>query len=183
MALPEVDVVVVGSGAGGAPAALQLARAGFRVVLLEKGVDYKVGDYVHDEVGMTRRTFFMPVPWEEPHLYRTSPKEKFSRSNAAWTANCVGGGTVHMSGFFYRFKPMDFRVRSLFGPIPGSTVADWPISYADLEPYYTLAEEEFGVSGVATSHPFAEPRSKPYPLPPLLEHPIAKEIDRACKSL
>jgi len=183
MALPEVDVVVVGSGAGGAPMALQLARAGLQVVLLEKGPNYKVDDYVHDEVGMTRRSFFMPVPWEEPHLYRTGLKEKFSRSNAAWTANCVGGGTVHMSGFFYRFKPMDFRVRSLFGPIAGSTVADWPISYADLEPYYTLAEAELGVSGVSVPHPFAEPRSKPYPLPPVREHPISQEIDRACGSL
>src|SRR5208283_193954 len=183
MALAPVDVIVVGSGAGGAPAALQLARAGLQVVLLEKGQDYKVSEYVHDEVGMTRRTFFMPVPWEEPHLYRTTPNGKFSRSNVAWTANCVGGGTVHMSGFFYRFKPMDFRVRSLFGPIPGSTVEDWPISYADLEPYYTLAEEEIGVSGVTVPHPFAEPRSKPYPLPPLREHPIADEIDRAAKSL
>jgi len=183
MALPEVDAVVVGSGAGGAPMALQLARAGLSVVLLEKGPDYKTSEYLHDEVGMTRRNFFMPLPWEEPHLYRTGLKEKYSHSNVAWTANCVGGGTVHMSGFFYRFKPIDFRVRSLFGPIPGSTVADWPISYNDLAPYYDQAEAELGVSGVSVPHPFAEPRSRPYPLPPLREHPISREIDRAARSL
>jgi choline dehydrogenase-like flavoprotein len=62
-------------------------------------------------------------------------------------------------------------------------VVDWPISYQDLLPYYEQVEEEIGVSGVVTNHPWAEPRRKPYPLPPLNEHPIAKEIDRAGKKI
>lgn len=183
MAFSEVDAVVVGSGAGGAPMALQLARAGLRVVLLEKGPRYSEADFTHDEISISRRNFFMPLPWDEPHLWRVGQTGKYSRSNHAWTANCVGGGTVHMSGFFYRLKPVDFRMKSMLGAPAGSTVVDWPIRYEDLLPYYEQVEEEIGVSGLVTNHPWAEPRRKPYPLPPLDEHPIAKEIDRAGKKI
>ncbi len=183
MSFSEVDVVVVGSGAGGAPMALQLARAGLKVVLLEKGPQYGLADFTHDEIAIARRNFFMPLPWDEPHLWRVGQTGKYARTNDAWTANCVGGGTVHMSGFFYRLKPVDFRMKSMLGAPAGSTVVDWPIRYEDLLPYYEQVEEEIGVSGVVTNHPWAEPRRKPYPLPPLDEHPIAKEIDRAGKKI
>jgi choline dehydrogenase-like flavoprotein len=163
--------------------ALELGRAGFKVVVLEKGAHYKKEEFVHDEILNSRRNFFMPFPWDEPHLVRYGPNQKFERSISGWTANCVGGGTVHMSGFFYRLKPVDFRFRSEIGPIAGAEIADWPITYRDLEPFYDLAEQELGVSGLHVPHPFAEPRRKPYPLPPLQEHPIAKEIDAVCKTL
>ncbi|MCP3138985.1 GMC family oxidoreductase [Pyxidicoccus xibeiensis] len=183
MSLPEVDVCIIGSGAGGAPMALELGRAGFKVVVLEKGRHYKPQDFVHDEILNSRRNFFMPLPWDEPHLMRQGAKGRYERSNSAWTANCVGGGTVHMSGYFYRLKPVDFRLSSTLGPVPGSTVADWPISYEELAPFYDKAEAEMGVSGEAVPHPFAEPRSGPYPLPPLDVHPLAGEIDKACTAM
>jgi choline dehydrogenase-like flavoprotein len=183
MALDGVDVVVIGSGAGGAPMALELGRAGLKVVLLEKGTWYKKEDFVHDEILNSRRNFFMPLPWEEPHLWRTGTEQPFTRTNEAWTANCVGGGTVHMSGFFYRLKPVDFRLRKELGAVKGSSLADWPIAYKDLAPYYDKAEEELGVSGNAVPHPFLEPRTRNYPLAPLTEHPAALEIDRVCKQL
>ncbi len=179
----SVDICIIGSGAGGAPMALELGRAGFKVVVLEKGPWYQQSDFVHDEILNSRRNFFMPLPWDEPHLWRTSPTQPFTRSNEAWTANCVGGGTVHMSGYFYRFKPVDFRLRTELGPIANSTITDWPISYADLAPFYDKAEEELGVSGNAVPHPFLEPRKKNYPLPPLAEHPVVRDIDRACRQL
>jgi len=183
VAKDPVDICIIGSGAGGGPLALVLGRAGFKVLVLEKGRFYKKEDFVHDEILNSRRNFFMPFPWEEPHLYRTNPHDKYEKSNAAWTATCVGGGTVHMSGYFYRIKPVDFRLRSELGPIPGANLVDWPITYEDLSPFYDQAEEEMGVSGAADPHPFAEPRRQPFPLPPLEAHPIAHEIDSACKRL
>lgn len=183
MALPEVDVCIIGSGAGGAPMALTLARAGIKVVVLEKGAHYEREEFVHDEILNSRRNFFMPLPWDEPHLWKREGDEKFQRTNEAWTANCVGGGTVHMSGYFYRMKPVDFRQRTELGAVPGANVVDWPISYAELAPFYDQAEEELGVSGNAVPHPFLEPRKRNYPLPPLLSHPVANEIDTVCKAL
>ena len=184
MALPSVDIVIIGSGAGGAPMALTLARAGHRVLILEKGAFYKAEDFVHDEILNSRRNFFMPLPWDEPHLLRHGEDQHYSRTNAAWTANCVGGGTVHMSGYFYRFKPVDFRLRSEVGAIDGATHADWPIRYQDLSPYYDMAEEELGVSGEWQPHPFADVRAKKaFPTPPLEAHPISHEVDRVAKKL
>ena len=182
MAKESVDVCIIGSGAGGAPLALELGRAGFKVVVLEKGAWYQQTDFVHDEIMNSRRNFFMPLPWDEPHLWRTEG-QPFARTNEAWTANCVGGGTVHMSGFFYRLKPVDFRQKTELGAPKGSNVVDWPITYKDLAPYYDKAEIEMGVSGNAVPHPFLEPRTGNYPLPPLAEHPVSAEIDKAAKSL
>ncbi len=182
MAKDSVDVCIIGSGAGGAPLALELGRAGFKVVVLEKGAWYQQTDFVHDEIMNSRRNFFMPLPWDEPHLWRTEG-QPYARTNEAWTANCVGGGTVHMSGYFYRLKPIDFRQKTELGAPKGSNVVDWPITYKDLAPYYDKAEAELGVSGNAVPHPFAEPRSGNYPLPPLSEHPVSAEIDKAAKSL
>jgi choline dehydrogenase-like flavoprotein len=179
----SVDVCVIGSGAGGAPVALALGRAGFSVVVLEKGPWYAPSDFVHDEILNSRRNFFSPFPWDEPHLWRSSPDAPYLRTNDAWTANCVGGGTVHMSGYFYRLKPVDFKLKSTLGTIKDATVADWPIDYRQLSPFYDLAEAELGVSGNAVAHAFAEPRSRNFPLPPLAEHPVASAIDAAAKTL
>ncbi len=61
----------------------------------------------------------------------------------------VGGGSVHFTANYWRFHEIDFDERSRYGPIEGTGFADWPIRYADLEPYYTKAEWELGVSGLA----------------------------------
>jgi len=177
-----VDVVVVGSGAGGAPVALCLAEAGARVLVLEKGPYYTVRDFTHDEVSVCRRDFW--VPWEhlDPHTIRKAGEPEARVTREGWVSQCVGGGTVHMSGFFYRLHAEDFRLATLTGGVRGAELADWPIDLAELEPFYDLAEVRVGVSGQAGLNPF-ELRRRPFPLPPLPPHPAAALVDEAARGL
>src|SRR4029453_17694200 len=74
----------------------------------------------------------------------------------------VGGSSVHFAANYWRFRPIDFKERSKWGPISGTGFADWPITYEELEPYYTKVDWEIGVSGAPG--PSDPPRSRPYPL-------------------
>ncbi len=184
----DFDVCVIGSGAGGGPIALTLARAGFSVVVLEKGPWFSEKDFYKDEIACCRRSTFTPDLRDEPHVVETEDDSGGWRTSSTynskwnfWNGNCVGGATNFMSGFFHRMKPVDFELLSTFGSIEGANVSDWPISYKDLEPYYDRVEHEVGVSGRVVPHPHAEPRSSPdFPYPPTLEHPVAGWIDEAC---
>ncbi len=175
-------MVIVGSGAGGASVALKLARAGLDVVVLERGPRYGRDAFLHDEIRIARRDFFVPGLEHDPHVVEAdgAPPE---RTRDGWTAVCVGGGTVHMSGFFYRFHPEDFRVGSFLGPMAEARHVDWPLSYEALEPYYEEVERELGVSGPASLGPFAPARRSALPLPALAEHPLAALIDGAAQKL
>lgn len=170
------DAVIVGSGAGGGAVAWRLASAGWRVLVLEKGPRHSRADYAHDR-GL-QPSQFIPTIDIDPHTVVTPRTTTPIRTNLGWIATCVGGGTVHMGGYFYRFHPDDFRMRTRFGDF--HSLADWPYDYAQLEPYYALAERMIGVSGVAGADPFAGPRSSPYPMPPLDVHSFANAIDDAC---
>ena len=187
----EYDVCIIGSGAGGGPVALTLARAGYSIVILEKGPWFTEQDFYKDELACCRRSVYTPKLSEEQHMIEDTDSDgrwvAESTSDSGWdfwNGNLVGGSSNLMSGFFYRLKPEDFRLLSEFGPIKGANVVDWPISYEDLEPYYTLVETEVGVSGHFTDHPFAEPRSsKDFPYPATTEHPISGQFDKACHDL
>ena len=175
------DVVIIGSGAGGGSLALALAEAGLDVLVLEKGKAYRREDYRYDEVAISRRDFFLPPLDREPHTLLPPGAERSVPTYLGWTGSCVGGGTVRMGAFLYRFHPDDFRLRSRFGEV--EEVADWPFSYDALEPYYSRAETLLGVSGDVASYPFEGPRSAPLPLPPLDAHPLAEYLEAACERL
>ena len=187
----DYDVCIIGSGAGGGPVALTLARAGYSVVVMEKGPWFTEKDFYKDELACCRRSVYTPKLSEEQHVIEDIDNDGGWVAEATsesgwdfWNGNCVGGSSNLMSGFFYRLKPEDFKLQSEFGAIKGANIVDWPISYDDLEPYYTMVEKEVGVSGSFTDHPFAEPRSsKDFPYPPTQEHPVSRQIDDACRSL
>jgi choline dehydrogenase-like flavoprotein len=89
-----------------------------------------------------------------------------------------------MSAYFHRLKPKDFRLLSEYGPIDGANIVDWPISYEELEPYYTKVEKMVGVSGKVVPHSQQEPRSTPdFPYPPLAENVFSSWLDKGAKQL
>ena len=187
----EYDVCVIGSGAGGGPVALTLAQAGYAVLVLEKGPWFREQDFYKDELACCRRSVYTPALEDEQHVIEDLDSDGDWVGEATadsgwdfWNGNCVGGSSNFMSGFFYRLKPQDFRLLAEFGPIAGANIADWPISYDDLEPWYTRVEREVGISGRVVRHRYAEPRSSAdFPYPPTAEHPIAGRIDAACAEL
>ncbi|NQY27698.1 MAG: GMC family oxidoreductase [Piscirickettsiaceae bacterium] len=182
----EYDVCVIGSGAGGSPIAYELSKAGYRVVVLEKGGWYDENDFKKDEM-LGRRDVFRSKIKDERHVLEEPNGDGTWSSDTTsefWGGNIVGGASNFMSGYFHRLKPEDFRLLSEFGPIEGANIVDWPITYDDLEPYYTKVEHVVGISGKIVNHPNLEPRSTAdYPMPPTSEHPIANWFDKATTAL
>ena len=161
----KVDVVVVGSGAGGGIVAKELAEAGLSVVVFERGKKYSLADFNHDELNSQYSVppAYGPSVHPNPRTFRFTDREPAQivypgvDEHYGKTAAAVGGGTLAYGAAAWRFKREDFRMKSTYGAIPGTTLEDWPISYDDLEPYYEKAEYELGVSGLAGADSFAEP--------------------------
>jgi choline dehydrogenase-like flavoprotein len=182
----EVDICVVGSGAGGGPVAWALSQKGYKVVVLEKGPWLRTEAFRKDELAAVRRNHYTPDLSEESHLLETPDNGQWRAQNtyatgrSFWNGNMVGGSSNLMSGYFHRLKPIDFRLQSEFGDIAGANIVDWPITYSELEPYYTQIEYLAGVSGAIRSHKHQEPRSTPtFPYPPLAENIVSSWIDTA----
>ncbi|MCC6861839.1 MAG: GMC family oxidoreductase [Bryobacterales bacterium] len=173
--MERVNAVVVGSGAGGGIVAKELAQAGLRVVLLERGSWVTAYDCRKDDLRNQRTTVLGNAfgPDDERHprvVVDESGRERTLRASEPGyhnNAGCVGGGTASYGAMAWRFMEKDFRMRSTYGAVPGSTLEDWPLSYADLEPYYEKAEWEIGVSGDDAGNVFRAPRRRPLPMPPL----------------
>jgi len=189
--MPDYDVCVIGSGAGGGPVALRLSQAGYSVLVIEKGPWLTEKDFAKDELSCCTHSAYTPDLADEQHSLETQNQSgEWERENTSdsgwsfWNGNLVGGSSNFMSGYFYRMKPVDFHLLSEFGAIDGANVVDWPISYDDLEPYYALSEREVGISGTVQQHAYQEPRStRDFPFPPTAEHPVVHHIDDACKRL
>jgi len=180
----EVDFVVVGSGAAGGIMAKELATAGFSVVVLEQGPHLQPADFKHDEWAYS---YNEELTWGRrkghPQTFRRHAGEQAQivDSSALTYAHNVGGSSIHFSGNFWRLRPLDFMERSLLGPIAGTNFADWPLSYEELEPYYTKVDWEIGVSGLAG--PWDPPRSRDYPCAPMPVKPSGVLLERAGKAL
>ncbi len=173
------DVVVVGSGAGGAAVAYGLCQRGLSVLLLEAGPRFDPADYaqtradweLHDfpeKPGSKGEVIMAPgqmLSTDEPLLASTDSGSRRVVEDGRrlmgeyYHVRGVGGSTLHFTGEAHRLHPGSMRLKSRFG-----VAADWPIDYAELEPFYVRAEELIGVAGPATQG--ARWRSKPFPLPP-----------------
>jgi choline dehydrogenase-like flavoprotein len=179
----EVDFVIIGSGAAGGILAKELSASGFRVVVLEQGPYLSESDFSHDEIKVLGEDLLTNHPKLQPNTFRKTPGEKATKQRVLAYGRLVGGTSVHFTANFWRFHEIDFIERSKIGPVRGSTFSDWPITYADLEPYYTKVEWEIGVSGLAGASPFDPPRSKPYPMPPLPVKGSGVIFERAARQL
>mgnify|MGYP003384429018 FL=1 len=190
----DFDICIVGSGAGASPVAYTMAKAGAKVLVLEKGPWLTEKEFFKDELAISIHDAYNPKLSDEQHVieeeYEDNEGNAFwqgeATSNSGWTwwnGTVVGGSSNFMSGYFHRLKPVDFRLKSEFGAIKGANVADWPITYNELEPYYAMVEREVGVSGRVVDHPHQEPRSTDFPYPPIAEVPMSSWIDKAAESI
>jgi choline dehydrogenase-like flavoprotein len=179
----EVDFVVIGAGAAGGVVAKELSTEGFRVVVLEQGPHLKAKDFTHDEVDVIFRGALINDTKKQPQTFRKTAKEEAKPHDCVGYARLVGGGSVHFTANYWRFHPEDFRERSVLGAVPGSSLADWPITYSELEPWYSKAEWDLGISGLAGSNPYEGPRSRPYPLPPMPVKSSGVLFERGAKKL
>jgi len=188
--MSEYDVVIVGSGASGGAVAYTLCKAGYKVAVLEKGRLIGREEFSKDELAYCRRDIVTPNLFDEYHTIEERVDDKWVETPtyesgwSFWNGNIVGGSSNLMSGMFHRMHPDDFRLLSKYGEIEGANVVDWPISYDEMEPYYTLTEELIGISGKHQKHPFEPPRStSDFPQPPTEENGVVKLFDKSCKAL
>jgi choline dehydrogenase-like flavoprotein len=171
----DADVCIAGAGAAGGVAALELARRGVRVIVLESGPRHEFArraEYVREYLGHVNpwRTRI----WElDSHTVGGAQPYRLEGKRVRG----VGGSTLHWEGYALRLHASDFRLRTLYG-----VGEDWPISYEELEPYYGLAERALGVAG-AIDEPYASPRSAPFPLPPFAFSYSDTLFGHACENL
>lgn len=135
-------VVVVGSGAGGGTLATDLALKGIKVVCLEAGRRHEAEDFINDEWES-----FAQLAWTDQRM--TSGSWRVAKDFAqlpAWIVKAVGGSTTHWAGASLRFQEHEFKARTTYGNVAGANLIDWPLTLADLAPYYDRAEDRMGVT-------------------------------------
>ena len=172
--------IVIGSGAGGSFAALELAKAGWQVTVFEKGPNHfsnlagqgPIGTvFANDSLAMIVRNYPGPDPEVFPRTWRPDDSAPAQYTGSVdELPQVVGGGTVHWDAKVPRFWDLDFQQLSALGPVPGADLADWPFSYDDIAPYYDEVEQLIGVQGDVTAFPDLvkrhAPRQAQYPMPP-----------------
>src|SRR5438874_5252443 len=163
------DVIIIGTGAGGGTLAYALAPTGKRILLLERG------DYVRREKDNWDPRL---VNLEGKYQTREIWKDAHGKDLHPHTNYSVGGNTKFYGAALFRLRREDFgEIRHHGGISPA-----WPVSYDDLEPYYTRAEQLYHVHGQRGEDP-TEPRaSKPYPHPPVSHEPRLQQLSEDFKS-
>src|SRR3712207_5270583 len=136
----RADVCIIGAGASGATAAKVLTEGGLRVVALERGPWRKPESFGGDELANVHRYNLWQDPLLNPRTFRASADEEPTVQLFCAVPQMVGGGTVHWTGWLLRMTENEFRPHALYGDVPGASLADWPITYQELEPYYDKVE-------------------------------------------
>ena len=135
-------VVIVGSGAGGGTLAHELCLRGIDVVLFEAGAQQSIESYVNDEWAS-----FSQLAWLDNRYAKGGWRVATDFPNLpAWICKTVGGTTTHWAGASLRIQEHEFKARTHYGEVDGANLLDWPITLADLEPYYAKAESKLGVT-------------------------------------
>ena len=136
-------VVVIGSGAGGGTLANELAQKGISVVCLEAGARIENSDFLNDEWPS-----FSQLAWLDKRT--TSGNWRVAKDFAglpAWIVKAVGGSTTHWAGASRRFQEHEFKARTTYGAVDGANLLDWPVTLAEMEPWYAKAEDKMGTTG------------------------------------
>src|SRR5271168_76877 len=189
--LKDVDAVVIGLGFSGAILSRELTKAGLNVVALERGADRNPAEEftltrLRDELRYVVRLELMQDNSTDTITFRNAPDETalpIRRFGAFLPGEGVGGTGIHWGALHWRYLPSDFRLRSALAERYGAkaipadmTIADWPVSYSELEPFYDRFDKLCGVSGqagnlrgtiVAGGNPFEGSRSDDYPNRPI----------------
>jgi len=162
----EVDLAIVGCGAGGATLLQRMARAGWRCVAFDAGPFWDPDrDWVSDELGSHH------LYWTEPRVITGDDPVPLGSNNSG---RGVGGSMVHYAGYTPRLHPSDFGTWS-----NDSVGADWPISYDALRPYYAAIEQELPVAG--DDWPWGDPHTYPYSPHPMGGNGLA--LQKGCVEL
>ena len=135
-------VVIIGSGAGGGTLANELCQKGIKVVVLEAGAMQSQATFINDEWKS-----FVQLAWLDPRT--TSGNWRVAKDFAglpAWICKTVGGTTTHWAGASLRLQAHEFKAKTTYGEIQGANLQDWPLTLAELEPWYAKAEDKMGVT-------------------------------------
>jgi gluconate 2-dehydrogenase alpha chain len=193
--LSSFDVIVIGSGAGGAPVADVLTRFGKKVLVIEAGANHFdglddprgiVSRFSNDEVKQSSRGLIAQDSYVEPRTFRPNDAagDRTFVGDVNPLAKTVGGAGVHADLKMPRFAPKDFQLGTLLGStFAGASFADWPVDYDMLEPFYAYVERTLGIQGQRGADPFAGPMKDEYPMPPGAKPYVASRIEDGAKKV
>ena len=161
--MTDADVIIIGSGIGGATVAASLASSGRRIMILERGERLKPSPMARDERAIFHEGYFLP---------NESWLDGRGRSFTPGNYYCVGGNSKFYGGVLMRYRECDFcPIEHLGGASTG-----WPMAYADLEPFYQRAEHLYKVRGASAEDPSEPWRSGDYDFPAVPDEPVIADL-------